>query len=344
MPADYHRHMDDGGPRWKIAAPLTINWTLSNRCSFNCPHCYSRHEPLRELSLDQIREAMERVAGWGVLAVNFGGGEPLLFPGLFPVIDEAVRRGLRVTLNSNGYLLDRDMARRLAVAGVYGVGISIDSSLPEIHDRFRGVPGSHQRACRALSYLAEAGIRRSISTVVCRINHTQFAGMISLAEEMGVERINFHNFKCLKGGVNAADDLDLTPSQWREFYRSVKGVTPRPPLRIGFDDPIIASLGLPTESSLVSGSVCGKLSLAVKGDGSITPCGFIPQAIGNILTDDLHRLWHESPLLNALRHKNPKGKCTGCSHYSSCLGGCSARAIALSGDPETPDPHCWEEG
>jgi len=328
--------------RWEIAAPLTLNWTLSNRCSFNCSHCYSRHEPAQELPLGEILAAIGRVAEWGVLAINFGGGEPLLFPGLLEVIKEATRRGLRVTLNSNGYALDRDMASRLADAGVYGVGISIDSSRPEVHDRFRGVPGSHARACSALDHLGRVGIRRSISTVICRINHHEFPDMIAYGERVGVDRLNFHNFKCLAGGANNADHLDLSPSEWRKFYRSVQKRAERSSVAIGFDDPIIASLGGGAGSSLVSGSVCGKLSLAVKGDGSITPCGFIPQVIGNVLTDDLDRLWHESPLLHRLRHKTPKGKCTGCSHYSSCLGGCSARAIAVSGDPDTPDPHCWE--
>ncbi len=93
----------------------------------------------------------------------------------------------------------------------------------------------------------------------------------------------------------------------------------------------------------MKGSICGKLSLAIKANGDITPCGFIPTVIGNIVHDDLRGLWRSSPVLDALRHKKPLGKCRGCGHYEECLGGCSARALAVSGDVNAPDPHCWVE-
>lgn len=329
--------------RWEISAPLTINWTLSNRCSFDCPHCYSRGERGEELPLEQVLEGIRRLSEWGVLSVNFGGGEPLLYPHLCRVAQEAAGRGMRVTLNTNGFHLDRDLAFRLADAGITGVGVSIDSHLPGTHDSFRGVEGSHRRACEALEHLASAGIRRSISTVVCRINHHQLPQMLDFAERAGVERINLHNFKCVGNGAVSSADLDLSPGEWREVYSRVRAEANGRGIVVGFDDPIIASLGLPPGSPVVSGSVCGKLSLAVRADGGITPCGFIPHVIGNLLTDDLDLLWHGSPLLHALRYKTAKGKCSRCSHYDACLGGCSARSIALHGDPDAPDPHCWEE-
>jgi radical SAM protein with 4Fe4S-binding SPASM domain len=95
------------------------------------------------------------------------------------------------------------------------------------------------------------------------------------------------------------------------------------------------------ETAMVKGSVCGKLSLNIKSNGDITPCGFIPAIIGNIVRDDLKKVWHESQVLDQLRHKTPKGKCASCSDYAECLGGCSARALAMTGDFNNPDPHCW---
>lgn len=329
--------------RWEISAPLTINWTLSDRCSFHCPHCYSRGERGEELPLEQVLEGIRRVADWGVMALNFGGGEPLLYPHLCRVVHEAAGRGIRVTLNTNGFHMDRDLAFRLADAGASGVGVSIDSPVASVHDTFRGVEGSHRRAREALGHLEAAGIRRFISTVICRINHRDIPGLLDFAEGAGVERINLHNFKCVGNGLLSSAELDLTPREWREVYLRVREEAKGRRVVVGFDDPIIASLGLPPGSPVVSGSVCGKLSLAVRADGGITPCGFIPQVIGNVLTDDLDALWHGSPLLDSLRHKRAKGKCSRCSHYDACLGGCSARAIALHGDPDAPDPHCWEE-
>jgi len=329
---------------WLIKAPLTINWALNNSCNFACRHCYSRVETGEELDGATLRTCFERVAKMGVMAVNFGGGEPLLRPDLTELAAHAASLKMRVSMNSNGYLLDRAKACQLKQAGFAAVGISLDSHEAAVHDPFRGVEGSHVRAVAALGFLKDAGIKTSLSTVICTINQHALDELVAFALEHGVSRLNLHNFKCAGHGLANKDELDLTPAQWQAFYRRALAVKERTKgLEISFDDPVIASLGLPSESSLVKGSVCGKLSLAIKSNGDITPCGFIPVVIGNIVTDDLGEIWRNAPLLAKMRHKEPSGKCGSCNHYADCLGGCSARALAMTGDLNSPDPHCWVE-
>jgi len=330
------------GNEWLIKAPLTINWALNNSCNFECRHCYSRVETGEELDGATLRDCFERVAKLGVMAVNFGGGEPLLRADLLEMAEHAVSMKMRVSMNSNGFFLDRTKAFELKQAGFAAVGISLDSHEASVHDRFRGVEGSHDRAVAALSYLKEAGIKTSLSTVICTINQDALDELIALACRHGVSRLNLHNFKCAGHGLANRDELDLTPAQWQTFYRHALAAKEKVSgLELSFDDPVIASLGLPSESSLVKGSVCGKLSLAIKANGDITPCGFIPTVIGNIVRDDLGEIWRNAPLLAKMRHKEPSGKCGTCDHYADCLGGCSARALALTGDINSPDPHCW---
>ena len=327
-----------------LKAPLTINWAVTNRCNFRCRHCYSRTDPTEELDNGMLRAGIEKIVQAGVLSINFGGGEPLLRKDLLEIASFASQKGLRVSMNSNGFLIDGETARKLKQSGFSKVGISIDSHLPAVHDGFRGIAGSHQRAVAALAHLKEAGIRTSISTVICTINHRDIKALVAFALGNGVQQLNFHNFKCSGLGYSNKDELDLSAAEWKEFYlaamkmkQEVKG------LEISLDDPIIASLGLKTETdSLVKGSVCGKLSLNIKSNGDITPCGFIPIVIGSILTDDFKEVWYNSSVLDKMRNKKPTGKCASCSHYEDCLGGCSARALALTGDLNNPDPHCWK--
>jgi GeoRSP system radical SAM/SPASM protein len=325
-----------------LKAPLTINWALNNSCNFSCRHCYSRADTGDELSGEVLRDCLAKVAKAGVLAVNFGGGEPLLRDDLLGLARWAADCGFRVSMNSNGYLIDAVKAAAMKEAGFAKVGISIDSHEAAVHDRFRGVPGSHERALKALDFLRAAGIKTSISTVICTFNHTTIAQLIDLAVDRGAAQLNFHNFKCSGLGLANKDELDLSPAQWKDFYReALKAKGAHPDLDISLDDPIIASLGMRDESALVKGSVCGKLSLNIKANGDITPCGFIPVVIGNIVKDDLKEVWYNSQVLDKLRNKTATGKCASCNDYADCLGGCSARALALTGDFNSPDPHCW---
>lgn len=327
------------------SAPLTVNWAVTNRCNFGCSHCYSRADTRDELDFETVCAIVSKLAAAKVFSVNFGGGEPLLRGDLLLVARFAADRGLSVSMNSNGYLIDRQTAGRLKDAGFSKVGISIDSPKPEVHDRFRGMRGSHERARAALSFLRETGIETSISSVICRINIDDINGLIAMARESGVSTINFHNFKCSGLGFANKDILDLTADEWRDFYLKAIGLKEAvKDLRISLEDPIIAQLGHHEGETLVKGSVCGKLSLNIKANGDITPCGFIPILVGNIMTDDILELWNSSPVLERMRNKKPKGKCLSCSSYEDCLGGCTARTLALTGDMNNPDPHCWKDG
>ena len=327
-----------------LKSPLTINWAVTNICNFKCRHCYSRTDPSDELDAKTLFACIDKIVAAKVLSINFGGGEPLLRKDLLDIASYAAGKGLRVSMNSNGYLIDANRAKALKAAGFSKVGISLDSHLPDVHDEFRGVKGSHARAVAALAYLKEAGIKTSLSTVICKINHTAISELIDFSRKHGVHQLNFHNFKCSGLGYSNKDELDLSAAEWKVFYsNALKAKQEVKDLEISLDDPIIALLGMKTETdSLVKGSVCGKLSLNIKSNGDITPCGFIPIVIGNIVKDDLKEVWDNSKVLDQMRNKKPTGKCAGCGSYEDYLGGCSARALALTGDFNNPDPHCWK--
>ena len=117
-----------------FSAPLTFNWTLSYKCNFACEHCYSRDEECPELATDEIKQIVDVLVEQQVPFINFGGGEPLIRQDLFEVASYASQRGLNVSMNTNGWLLDESAARRLKESGFSSVGISIDSSEAALHD------------------------------------------------------------------------------------------------------------------------------------------------------------------------------------------------------------------
>jgi len=326
-----------------FSAPLTFNWTLSYRCNFSCRHCYSREEAAEELSTADIFRMVDTLAEKQVPFINFGGGEPLVRDDLFEVASYATGKGLNVSMNSNGWLLDLAAAKKLKAAGFKSVGISIDSADAALHDDFRCMPGAFERAVGALDALRSVGLRTTMSAVISRINYKHFRDILDLARQHGVAQVYLHNFKCSGRGFKNREELDLSPAEWKAFYIEALAVqNSTTDINISFDDPVIASLPGYAENPLVKGSSCGKLSLHLKPNGDITPCGFIPLVVGNLLHDDFDTVWQTSPILVRMRNKEAKGKCGDCGSFESCLGGCTARAFATTGDFNEPDPHCWK--
>jgi GeoRSP system radical SAM/SPASM protein len=325
-----------------LSAPLIVNWSLSFQCNFDCRHCYSREDRSEELGTEQILEAGKRLAEAGVLFVNFGGGEPLLRPDLEGVTRGLTDLGLTCSMNSNGWLLDESAAVMMKRAGFASVGLSMDSHIAEVHDRFRNRSGSYGRVQEAARLLTGQGVDLTVSTVVSRLNYRDLSSLVERVRSMGGVKLYLHNFKCSGRGFENRSELDLTPQEWREFYREALAVeNETEDLELSFDDPILASLDGGNRGEATPGSSCGKLSLHLRPNGDFTPCGFIPLVLGNVLRDDFTALWRNSPVLREMRDKSAQGKCRGCGHYAECLGGCTARAYALTGDLNAPDPHCW---
>lgn len=326
-----------------FSAPLTVNWTLSFDCNFDCLHCYSRDEVAGELTTDELKSIVDTLSDQQVPFVNFGGGEPLIRKDLFELTRYATGKGMNVSMNSNGWLIDSDTACQIKEAGFKSVGISIDSHDAKVHDEFRSRPGSFDCAVAALDHLRDLGIKTTMSSVISRINYKEFEKILDIARDHGVAQLYLHNYKCTGRGLQNREELDLTPEEWKAFYSEALEVKNQSKdVLISFDDPVIASLPEYQETPLVKGSSCGKLSLHLRPNGDMTPCGFIPLVIGNIIKDDFESVWNDSEVLQAMRFKSASGKCTGCGSYEDCLGGCSARAFMVTGDFNAPDPHCWK--
>ncbi len=89
------------------------------------------------------------------------GGEPMIdTEKWFRLSRVTQEQGLKFLSVSNGtFIQTPEMAERVILEGSDEITISLDHFIPEIHDRMRGVPGSFEKATRALRLLLEARAR-----------------------------------------------------------------------------------------------------------------------------------------------------------------------------------------
>jgi MoaA/NifB/PqqE/SkfB family radical SAM enzyme len=149
------------------AFPPYLSLTLTQACSLRCrmcaqwgPHGYLRQADRRAeapLDVDDWQKLIASIPTNSPPQVLLRGGEPLELPG-FPRLLEAIRaRGLSVSIDSNGVLLER-LADELAAIGGFHVTVSLDGP-PQVHDAIRGVPGTYERARRGVDALRTACAR-----------------------------------------------------------------------------------------------------------------------------------------------------------------------------------------
>ena len=175
----------DTVPGAELARPSKVTFITTELCNMRCRHCYSwKIRDRRTLSSEVILGAVAELAQWvGPYKLFLAGGEPTIRKDLPDIVRAASSGGCMVSLATNGYLLDEARAEALVTAGLDHVDLALDSLNPEIHDRFRGRKGTHERALRALQLLNdyrrihETSLSINVAAVVSAYNYAELCAM-----------------------------------------------------------------------------------------------------------------------------------------------------------------------
>ncbi len=343
-----------------VLRPVTF-WNVTYQCNLRCAHCYIRALAERspeELSTSEALRVAKELAEIGAPLVIFSGGEPLLRRDLFEIA--SVFRGTRTkpALSTNGTLIDEAVAQELKKHGFVYIGVSLDSTRPEWHDRFRGVRGAFEAALRGIKASVEAGLPTGIRTTITRDNVEDALRMLDLAEELGVERISYYVLDTVGRGVDLRDYLP-THEQLRYFLdRLVEETRRREGIEIEVVRANFAGIYLADKlantkeefmeylAMLQGQGDCGRKTVSIYPNGDVHPCQFIDWVkLGNVREQELRQILRpDNPALKPYLeiHRRLRGeKCGKCPFRYICGGGSRSRARILTGDEWGDDPLCF---
>ena len=103
----------------KSSVPREIVIEVTSRCNLDCVFCFnniytSTRGDVDTLSTESIKEIIDSVSRSPIRQIRFSGGEPLVRKDIFSLILYAHSKGLKVWLNTNATLLDREKVRFLS--------------------------------------------------------------------------------------------------------------------------------------------------------------------------------------------------------------------------------------
>ncbi len=145
--------------------PRIISWNTTLSCNLKCDHCYinaNHTEDKKELNTIEGKMLIDQIAELGRSILVLSGGEPLLRKDIFELASYGVKKNLIMTMGTNGTLIDNAIAKKLFDTGIRKVAISIDSSTPKVHDKFRGVKGAWNKAIEGVNSCNRNGVGRFI--------------------------------------------------------------------------------------------------------------------------------------------------------------------------------------
>lgn len=286
------------------------------------------------MNIDQIRSFLDDLAAMKVFYINVGGGEPLLHPEFFTIMDYASAKGLYVQFSTNGTLVDESVARAVAERRLR-VQVSLDGWDKGSNDPIRG-SGTFGKALRAVKLLREKGV---VVSVNCVVTKSTFAGLDRLYDLVASFGARLRLSRLRPSGRASRHWQNLAPSidQYKYLHR---WLLRHPDVATGDSFFFLSALGKPLPG--LSDCGAGKMACSVEPEGDVYPCPFTidPRLlVGNVKEKPLSVLWRESGLLAGMRATIPE-TCAACPSYSRCRGGCRGASFLVYGDWNQPDPEC----
>ena len=312
---------------------LTCEVEFNRSCNYRGPYCYAAGQYTHAaLSAETAGSVIRQVAALGARKIVVLGGEPLLCRELKQHIRLMNSLGMGAEIFTNASLLDREWADFFYEQGSRVV-VKLNSLRPEVQDRLTGVPGSFDKAMRAIDLLQQAGFdeqRLVASSVICSANEREVVGLWKYLRGRHIRP--YLEIMTPQGRLLEHQELEVDPPRLKaifdeiaEFDRSQgRGWEPQPPL---------------------VGAKCLRhlFSCVVNANGDVTPCVGLTVKIGNIHEQPLADILMNSNVLRKLKNfrNTIKGPCRTCDKADTCYG-CRGAAYQLTGDYLASDPLCWK--
>jgi MoaA/NifB/PqqE/SkfB family radical SAM enzyme len=338
-----------------VWGPCTVEVEITNRCNMRCTMCsrwrWIEDNPklAEEMSLSQMQRLFSELKKAGTERILLSGGEPLIRADFKEIIRDISRHGMKITIVTNGTLMDDKVADVLANADVETV-FSLDGSTAETHDLSRGVKNTWHMACEGIRKVVAAknrvgGGKVGINYTIQSLNASDICRTAKLADKLGVDFIRF-------GITHGQSKTSLSYSKIEELRKAVGKIRNRK-----FHVKVIASpylihlvngtldvkylkMGLPAyeffKKDPVTCLLCYQCSL-IDTVGDVYPCSYSyfdnqpfdefynakrkHNKIGNVLKKPFIKIWMGTRYARFRKEHNPvkieksASYCGQCEHY-----------------------------
>jgi len=260
------------------------------RCQCDCVHCSAARfndNGKRELTTEEWKRVIKDALKLGANIVIFTGGEPLLRDDIYELISSVDKELATVLMFTNGWALDREVARRLKEAGLDSLYLSIDSVDSSEHNELRKLDGLFEKAVEGALMAKEEGILIGLSTYATaeRLESGKLEELIRFAQKKGFNEMTI--FDCIPSGKFLHNtDCILTPEQKRRIVELQRKYH-------NSEHPMGVIAQAFVNSPEGAGCFGAFSQFYVTPYGDVMPCDFNPITFGNLLKEPLKRVWYK---------------------------------------------------
>lgn len=320
--------------------PLDASLELTFRCNLRCVHCYvnapaeDRDAKDRELTAAEVCRIADEAVDLGCLSLLLTGGEPLLRPDFPEIYRRLKRKGLLLTLFTNGTTLTPRLADLLAEWPPHEVEVTIYGSTPAVYEAVSGIPGSYRRCLAGLERLLDRKLRVRLKTVPMTVNAHEMGAMRALAASYGLP---FHWDPL----INCRVDGGTGPAAVRLSGEAIAALDHSDPvrreqLRREFQERPDYD---PPDELITCGAYLS--TFHIDPYGNLLPCMMVRRPAYSLRGGSLRQGWESFFPAMRRQRRTRRVLCDDCSHYAAC-DRCVGWSEIEAGDPEALVPFLCE--
>jgi MoaA/NifB/PqqE/SkfB family radical SAM enzyme len=208
-----------------LGAPLYVAWQITNECNLACLHCIEESGPGKafrdELTKDEALRVIDELVEREVPYVSFSGGEPMVHPHFFDMVERFCAGGGQLKIETNGHYLTPENCARLNDLGVKAVQVSIDGASRGTFNRMR-VRGEFDVVVEGTRNLHSAGVPIEVNFSPTHFNIEEVGAAVDLAYELGA--YSFYTGRTMYTGnaVKAWRHIAPSEAQYTAFFDALR--------------------------------------------------------------------------------------------------------------------------
>lgn len=305
---------------------------ITENCNASCFMCgFANAKKQLYVSKEEIEKIVDESSRAGIKMVRFTGGEPLLHPEIATFIRNFKEKGIKTSLITNGFLLP-EKYQMLLEAGLDQIILSLDGSLPKIHDKLRNLPGVFENLTKGIKQIKSQknDIIIRVNTVVSPYNIKDLGNILDLITTLGVDQWSIIPLKSSKNLWLDMNRKELLKS-YSDFRKKIINV--KLPKLLGYSKQWAGKTMKEINRHFDTGisttpknkcSLAGLVNFYVPFSNRLTPCNCVSWRLKNVNFDTQFGLSALSDgsmtLFIDYLYENASKTCQGCEPINSYLG------------------------
>jgi radical SAM protein with 4Fe4S-binding SPASM domain len=292
-----------------------------------------REARLNDLTYEEHCRILDEIAEAGCLWLLYTGGEIFVRKDFLDIYTYAKKKGLLITLFTNGTLITPRIADHLAKWRPFSVEITLYGRTKETYEAVTRIPGSFEKCMHGIRLLMKRNLPLKLKTMAITINKHEICEMKRFAEEdLGLE----FRFDAM---INPRIDCSQNPLKVRLSPEEIIEVDLQDPKRITewkkFAEKFNGPVHSPQDCDKLYHCGAGVGSFAIGPTGRLTICLISSGESWDLRKGSFRAGWEDFLLKMRQKKVTRPTKCVACEIKAMC-GMCPANGELENRDPEEP--------